>query len=81
MLVLKDHLVTESLSSKTFWISSDIESETEPLHVGHNRGEDGPIDHSSHLSVVDPEGNFVAAMRPPHRSRDLVKALRIVTGK
>ena len=61
--------------------SSYIENEAERLHVDHNLGEDGPIDHSSHLSVVDPEGKFVAAMRPPHRSRDLVKALKIVTGK
>ena len=61
--------------------SSDIESEAEQLHVGHNWRKGGPIDHSSHLSIVDPEGNFVAAMRPPHRSRDLVKVLKIVTGK
>ena len=61
--------------------SRDIESDAEQLHVGHNWRKGGPIDHSSHLSIVDPEGNFVAAMRPPHRSRDLVKALKIVTGK
>jgi len=61
--------------------SSDIESEAEQLHAGHNWRKGGPIDHSSHLSIVDPEGNFVAAMRPPHRSRDLVKVLKIVTGK
>ena len=61
--------------------SSDTESEAEQLHVGHNWRKGGPIDHSSHLSIVDPEGNFVAAMRPPHRSRDLVKVLKIVTSK
>ena len=61
--------------------SRDIESDAEQLHVGHNWRKGGPIDHSSHLSIVDPEGNFVAAMRPPHRSRDLVKVLKIVTSK
>ena len=61
--------------------SSDNGSETEQLHAGHNPGKGGPIDHSSHLSIVDPEGKFVAAMRPPHRSKDLVKVLKIVTGK
>ena len=61
--------------------SSDNESETGQLHAGHNLGKGGPIDHSSHLSIVDPEGKFVAAMRPPHRSKDLVKVLKIVTGK
>lgn len=55
------------------------ENETERLHAGHSKSGGSPIDHSSHLSVVDPEGKLVAVMRPPHRSRDLVKVLKIVT--
>lgn len=37
MLVLKDHLVTESLSSKTFWKSSDIESEVKKYNKPTNK--------------------------------------------
>ena len=55
------------------------ENETEQLHAGHSKKGGSPFDHSSHLSVVDPEGKLVAVMRPPHRSRDLVKALKTVT--
>lgn len=55
------------------------ENEIEGLHAGHSKLGGSPIDHSSHLSVVDPEGKLVAVMRPPHRSRDLVKVLKIVT--
>ena len=56
-------------------------SETEQPHDNHSKKGSSPMDHSSHLSVVDPEGKLVAVMRPPHRSRDLVKALKIVTAK
>ena len=59
--------------------SGSPENETERLHAGHSKSGGSPIDHSSHLSVVDPEGKLVAVMRPPHRSRDLVKVLKIVT--
>ena len=55
------------------------ENEIERLHAGHSKSGGSLIDHSSHLSVVDPEGKLVAVMRPPHRSRDLVKVLKIVT--
>ena len=61
--------------------SVDANSEAERLHAGHNWRKRGSIDHSSHLSIVDPEGKFIAVMRPPHRSRDLIKALKIVTAK
>ena len=59
--------------------SGSPENETDQLHAGHSKRRGSPIDHSSHLSVVDPEGKLVAVMRPPHRSRDLVKVLKIVT--
>ena len=65
-----------------FGESSEKEkSEAEQSHGGHSWRKRGSIDHSSHLSIVDPEGKFIAVMRPPHRSKDLVKALKIVTAK
>lgn len=37
------------------------------------------IDHSSHLSVIDPNGDLFAVMRPPHRTRDIAQALKLIT--
>ncbi|MFT4888438.1 MAG: protein SCO1/2 [Pseudohongiellaceae bacterium] len=36
------------------------------------------ISHSGHLAIVNPDGNYHAVMRPPHRVRDLLKAYEIV---
>jgi protein SCO1/2 len=36
------------------------------------------IDHSSHISVISPEAQLVAVIRPPHRARDLLKALELI---
>ena len=34
------------------------------------------IEHSGHIAVIDPEGEYVAVMRAPHRDRDLGTAYR-----
>ena len=52
---------------------------------GHNNHEsrinpdDFVIDHSSHISVIDPNGDLFAVIRPPHRARDLVDAMKIIS--
>ena len=40
--------------------------------------ESSEIDHSSHISVISPEGKLFAVIRPPHRARDLRKALELI---
>ncbi len=34
------------------------------------------IEHSAHIAVIDPQGDYYAVMRAPHRDRDLVSAFR-----
>ncbi len=34
------------------------------------------IEHSGHIAVIDPQGEYVAVMRAPHRDRDLMTAYR-----
>ena len=41
--------------------------------------DDFVIDHSSHISVIDPNGDLFAVIRPPHRARDLVDAMKIIS--
>lgn len=36
------------------------------------------ISHSGHIAIVNPDGNYHAVMRPPHRVRDLIKAYEAV---
>lgn len=36
------------------------------------------ISHSGHIAIVNPDGNYHAVMRPPHRVRDLLRAYEIV---
>ncbi|MDD9897157.1 MAG: SCO family protein [Gammaproteobacteria bacterium] len=36
------------------------------------------IDHSSHISVIDPDGNLFAVLRPPHRARDIAEAFTLI---
>ena len=40
--------------------------------------ESSAIDHSSHISVISPEGQLFAVIRPPHRARDIRKALELI---
>lgn len=37
------------------------------------------INHSAHISVISPLGEYFAVMRPPHRDQDIAKAFQIVT--
>ncbi len=37
------------------------------------------IDHSSHISVIDPNGELFAVLRPPHRARDIAEAIALIT--
>jgi len=39
------------------------------------------IDHSSHISVINPEAELFAVIRPPHRAHDLVQALELIIEK
>lgn len=34
------------------------------------------IEHSAHIAVINPEGDYYAVMRAPHRDQDLIKAFR-----
>ena len=34
------------------------------------------IEHSAHISVINPQGDYYAVMRAPHRDQDLIKAFR-----
>ena len=69
--------------AKAFFVgfgeSEKAESKVDESHAGHSGKREGAIDHSSHVSIVDPEGKFVAALRPPHRARDIVKAMKLIT--
>ena len=40
--------------------------------------DDYSVDHSIHLSLISPEGELVAAFRPPHRARDLARSLPLL---
>ena len=37
------------------------------------------IYHSSHISVINPNGDLFAVMRPPHRARDIAEAFRLIS--
>ena len=34
------------------------------------------IEHSAHISVINPQGDYYAVMRAPHRDQDLITAFR-----
>jgi len=34
------------------------------------------IEHSAHIAVINPQGDYYAVMRAPHRDQDLLKAFR-----
>lgn len=37
------------------------------------------INHSAHISVISPRGEYFAVMRPPHRDQDIATAFEIIT--
>jgi|FLOH01.1.fsa_nt_gi protein SCO1 len=37
------------------------------------------INHSAHISVISPQGENFAVMRPPHRDQDILKAFQLIT--
>jgi protein SCO1/2 len=37
------------------------------------------IDHSSHISVINPNGDLFAVLRPPHRARDIAEAFNLIS--
>lgn len=45
-------------------------------HTTTDAVQDYMIEHSGHLAVVDPDGNFVAVMQSPVRDSDVAKAYR-----
>ena len=50
--------------------------------AGHNSSttptENYLISHSGHIAIVNPDGNYHAVMRPPHRVKDLLKAYEMM---
>jgi cytochrome oxidase Cu insertion factor (SCO1/SenC/PrrC family) len=38
------------------------------------------IEHSGHIAVVNPAGQYVAVLRAPHRDQDIARVLQIITG-
>lgn len=36
------------------------------------------IAHSAHIAVINPQGDYYAVMRAPHRDQDLIKAFRVL---
>jgi protein SCO1/2 len=83
-LGLTGHLVDlASLAESLFVGYGDREATSVDLpgHGEHGTGtglESSAIDHSSHISVISPEGQLFAVIRPPHRARDLRKALELI---
>ncbi|MEQ8952872.1 MAG: SCO family protein, partial [Gammaproteobacteria bacterium] len=78
----------DSFHEELIGLTGDIESLAQQLYVVINdtpqpHGDDhhdmsvqaGQIDHSSHLSLIGPEANLRAVLRPPHRSRDIARVL------
>ena len=52
---------------------TDVAAERDmAAHGEHDESHGGDIDHSGHISLIDPQGRLRAVLRPPHRSRDLV---------
>lgn len=54
-------------------------------HGGHEpevaSGDENLIEHSAHISVIDPRGQLYAVMRAPHRDRDLLRAYLSLIGE
>jgi protein SCO1/2 len=46
-----------------------------PSEVGLAQ-DDYLIEHSAHIAVINPQGDYYAVMRAPHRDQDLIKAFR-----
>ena len=46
-----------------------------PSEVDVTQG-DYLIEHSAHIAVINPQGDYYAVMRAPHRDQDLIKAFR-----
>ena len=65
-----------SLAEQLYVVFSDAGDHAEAHQQAPNQ--EYVIDHSAHISVVNPEGELYAVMRPPHRDRDLVEAYRIL---
>jgi protein SCO1 len=59
--------------------TSDMQPSGHRNHQSRITPGDFVIDHSSHISVIDPNGDLFAVIRPPHRARDLLKAVKIIS--
>ena len=56
-----------------------VESPGHNTHSNFANPSDYVIDHSSHISVINPNGDLFAVMRPPHRARDISIAFRLIS--
>lgn len=52
------------------------EETEEEGHAGHGNY---LIEHSGHIAIIDPDGDYYAVMRAPHRDRDMISAYRVIT--
>lgn len=53
--------------------------EHEASHTGVNEDPGSyQIEHSGHIAVINPQGDYHAVIRAPHRDKDLIEAFRII---
>jgi protein SCO1 len=80
-----DFEVISALADDLFVVHELAGSEGDEGH-GHTdhteqlppEGKDYLINHSGHISVINPEGTRFAVMRPPHRDGDIMTAFRSI---
>lgn len=58
---------------------TELQLSEHSMHNNPANASDYVIDHSSHISVIDPNGDLLAVMRPPHRAKDILESLRLIT--
>ncbi len=50
------------------------------VYYQEGEGEGYTVAHSDNYAVIDPQGNFVALMRPPHKPSDISHSLALIMG-
>jgi len=71
----------EQLAEDLYVGYQEMEKATAPTSHDHEEmqvevEEDYLINHSGHIAVINPQGEYYAVMRAPHRDRDLITAFR-----
>lgn len=61
---------------------SEVAGTSHGHQVTHNEADDTEgsyqIAHSAHIAVINPQGDYYAVMRAPHRDQDLIEAFRVL---